>query len=149
MICGLRTHCPFSSLRTGTHFGDEGFRLHLIGAPHLAADAVPHGIFHAQKPREEIRSTPTGADPCRGPAWPKMARSEAIARSQASPDFLSSRNPHPVHTADHRLLAHQDRVHHVIEELHVGPVLFRAACCNTQNTLLYYRRCRRHWGLSR
>ena len=28
---------------------------------------------------------PTGADPCRGPAWPKIARSEEIVMSQAVP----------------------------------------------------------------
>ena len=27
-------------------FGDEGLHLHLVSTPHLAADAIPHGIFH-------------------------------------------------------------------------------------------------------
>src|SRR4030043_220875 len=42
-----------------------------------------------------------------------------------SPDFLSSGHPHAIYPADNRFFAHQDGVDHVIEELHVSPILFR------------------------
>ena len=46
---------PFSiHLKDRDNLGNEGLRLHFVGRPHLAGDAVPHGIFHAQKPRKKV-----------------------------------------------------------------------------------------------
>ena len=37
------------------HLRDEVLLLHLVGRPHLAGDAVPHGIFVAEHPGQKIR----------------------------------------------------------------------------------------------
>ncbi len=36
------------------HFADQVLRLHLVGGPHLAGDAVPHGILDAEVPGQEV-----------------------------------------------------------------------------------------------
>jgi hypothetical protein len=42
-------------------------------------------------------------------------------------DFLAAADAHAVHAADHRLVAGEDRRHHVVEQPHVLPVLLRVA----------------------
>ncbi len=46
---------PFSiHLKDRDNLADEGLHLHFISRPHLARNAVPHGIFHAQKPWKKV-----------------------------------------------------------------------------------------------
>src|SRR4030042_3376244 len=85
MICGLRSHLPLSSLRTGTHFEMRPFR-HILYPDHISQLIQLHSAasmvrYHGRK----SEAPPTGADPWRGPAWPKIARSDAIVRSHAVP----------------------------------------------------------------
>src|SRR4030042_1107161 len=85
MICGLRNHLPLSSLRTGTHFVMRPLR-HILYADHISQLIQLHiasSILRYQGRKSE--APPTGADPWRGPAWPKIARSDARVRSHAVP----------------------------------------------------------------
>ena len=47
------------------------------------------------------------------------------------PDLLAAGHPHAVHAADDRLLAVEDRVDHVVEQVHVLAVLVRALRSST------------------
>src|SRR5512139_164679 len=85
MICGLRIHFPLASFRTGTHFEMRPLR-YILYADHISQLMQLHMAssmerYHGRK----SEAPPTGADPWRGPAWPKMARSEETVRSQAVP----------------------------------------------------------------
>src|SRR3972149_2594102 len=85
MICGFLAHWPLSSLRTGMHFVMRPLR-HILYADHISQLIQLHmasSMLRYQGRKSE--APPTGADPWRGPAWPKIARSEAIVRSQAVP----------------------------------------------------------------
>src|SRR4030042_3173000 len=85
MICGLRTHFPLSSFRTGTHLETRPLR-HILYADHISQLIPLHmasSMLRYQGRKSE--APPTGADPWRGPAWPKMARSEELVRSKAVP----------------------------------------------------------------
>src|SRR4030042_7182184 len=85
MICGLRTHLPLSSLRTGRHFVTRPLR-HILYADHISQLMQLHIASSMLKYQgRKSEAPPTGADPCRGPAWPKIARSEEMVRSQAVP----------------------------------------------------------------
>ena len=67
------------------------------------------------------------AEPCLGPAWPKRARSCAIGEVAGHADFLAAADAHAVDARDHRLVATEDRRHHVVEQAHVLPVFLRIA----------------------
>src|SRR4030042_1569666 len=85
MTLGFRTHCPFSSLRTGTHLEMRPFR-HILYADHISQLIQLHIASSMERKKgRKSEAPPTGADPCRGPAWPKIARSEATVKSQAVP----------------------------------------------------------------
>ena len=70
---------------------------------------------------------PSGAEPCRGPAWPKRARSEAIEKSHAMPISW----PPAIRRPFTRLMTGLSHVRmprdHVVEEPHVLLVFLRTA----------------------
>ena len=119
---GLRTHLP-STLSTGTHLVDQTLHLHLVCRPHLAGNAVPHGVLHGEKPGQKIRGTAVGRRSVPGSGLTEYCEVRGHRDVTRHPDFLATRHPHAVHPADRGLLAHQDGIDHVIEQIHVLAVL--------------------------
>ena len=103
-------------------FGNEVLGPHLVRAPHLAAHAIPHRVFHGEEPGEEVRGATVGAGavPCAG----LTENSQVAGNRQVTghSDLLAAGDSHAVHPADHRLLAVEDRVYHAVEQVHVLPV---------------------------
>jgi hypothetical protein len=107
------------------YLGDEVLGPHLIRGPHFAADAAPHCILGREEPREEVGGT---ANRCGTVTRACLAVNRQVRRDgevAGKADLLAAGHSHAVYPADYRLLAHEDGVDHVVEEFHVGAVLFR------------------------
>jgi hypothetical protein len=107
------------------HFGDQAFELHLVGRPHLAGDAVVHGVFHRQKPRQEVGRTAVRGRAVLGSRLAEDRHIRGDREVAGHADLLAARDPHAVDPADGRLLAVEDSVDHGVEEIHVLAVLVR------------------------
>ena len=70
---------------------------------------------------------PSGAEPCRGPAWPNTRQVLRDREVAGHADLLAAADAHAVHAADDRLVAGEDGAHHVVEEPHVLAVLLGPA----------------------
>ena len=105
--------------------GDQAEAKHLVGAPHLAGDAVPHRQLHRQHPREEIGAAAVGGAAVLGPGLAEDRQVAGDGDVGGHADLLAAGHPHAVDSADRRLLAAQNPVDHGVEQIHVDPVLVR------------------------
>ncbi|VTR65735.1 hypothetical protein DESC_370104 [Desulfosarcina cetonica] len=115
---------PFVAVLDHRHaLGDQTQAVHLVGAPHLAGNAVPHGQFHGQHPGQKVRTAAVrrAAVLGAGLAVDRQVAGDGDVTGHA--DLLAAGHAHAVDPADGGFLAKQNRVHHGVEQIHVKTVL--------------------------
>jgi hypothetical protein len=76
---------------------------------------------------QEVRAAAVGRGPVPRAGLAEDGEVARKGRVAGHADLLAAGHPHPVHTADGRLLAAENGVHHGVEEVHVKAVFVRAA----------------------
>ena len=118
---------PFAiHLQNRNHFTDKGFGFHFVGGPHLAGDAVPHGVFNSQIPWQEVRGTTVRSRAVFGSRLSENGEIRRNGEVAGHADFLAPGDAHAVNPADDRFFAGQNSIHHMIEQFHVLTVFITA-----------------------
>jgi len=103
--------------------GDQTLQLHLVGRPHLAGDALPHGVLGGQHSGQEVSRAAVRSGTVFGSGLAENGVIASDGEVASHTDLLAAGYPTAVHPADGGLLAVQNGVHHGDEQIHVGAVL--------------------------
>ena len=95
--------------------------------PRLAQRSGFHRTLRADHQRKEIRRAADGGRAVLGAGLAEPREILGDGEIAGHADFLAAADAHAVDARDHRLVAAEDRRHHVVEQAHVLPVFLRIA----------------------
>ncbi len=90
-----------------------------MGRPGIANRAGEHGIFNSYEKGEKVCRPSIGSAAVLGTRLAEAGKILGDGEITGHANLLSAADPHTVNPANHRLVVHQDRGYHVVEEAHI------------------------------